>query len=105
MTIAASVLRGRPGDRLVLHGHRLGEPECGGHCHHTKEYGFVPEAGCPVHDAPIADRASRRLAYVRKHAARFLRAYIRAGYSADLSRANAIEQAGLIFDETEQSDG
>ena len=30
MTIAASALRGRPGDRLVLHGHRLGEPECGG---------------------------------------------------------------------------
>lgn len=23
---------------------------CPSVCHHTKEYGFVPEAGCPIHD-------------------------------------------------------
>jgi hypothetical protein len=23
---------------------------CGYQCHTTKEYGFVPEAGCPIHD-------------------------------------------------------
>lgn len=63
---------------------------------------------CPVHGKGSCpetdqkdDRASRRRAFVRKHAARFFRSYIKAGYATLLSRANAIEQAGLIFDETE----
>jgi hypothetical protein len=25
---------------------------CGYECHFTKEYGFVPEEGCPIHDLP-----------------------------------------------------
>ena len=25
---------------------------CGHECHMTEKYGFVPEAGCPVHDKP-----------------------------------------------------
>ncbi len=24
--------------------------DCGYHCHYTESYGFVPEAGCPIHD-------------------------------------------------------
>jgi len=27
-----------------------GSADCGYDCHFTKKYGFVPEAGCPVHD-------------------------------------------------------
>jgi hypothetical protein len=27
-----------------------GTAQCGWDCHLTKEFGFVPEAGCPIHD-------------------------------------------------------
>ncbi len=27
------------------------EPPCGNACAHVEPYGFVPEAGCPIHDA------------------------------------------------------
>lgn len=27
-----------------------GTASCGNECHLTKEYGFVPEAGCEIHD-------------------------------------------------------
>lgn len=27
--------------------------ECGWACHHHPVYGWVPEADCPVHDAPV----------------------------------------------------
>lgn len=33
-------------------------PDCGHACCFAEPYGFVPEAGCPVHDVPISDKQS-----------------------------------------------
>ncbi len=36
---------------------RILEKSCPGECHFTVPYGFVPEAGCPVHDVADKDQS------------------------------------------------
>src|SRR3990167_6982313 len=37
-----------------------GDMKCGYDCHNQEPYGFVPEAGCPVHDVPSPTQPEKK---------------------------------------------